>query len=237
MHRISYIIHYKKVNGARIPNGKSSLLGHVFSQRLDNAEVFRTLPLKSADIKIRVLISSAYTSEQRRATLKPYEIRKERVYALFLWFKTHHPSLYGTIGLDADALNALPVNGYIPDLIETTEIVSVSATDSAAAAQSAVSSPVMVAVPVLVPAPINSMQSAGVSMSDGAGGVESAALSAAAPASAPVAAGSDQLDNAITMSQSILVPRPNLTYRSTAVRLRMLISDTKTNGKKSAVLA
>lgn len=215
----------------------------MFSQRLDTAEVFKKLPLKSADLKIRVLISSSYTSEQRRLTLKPYEIRKDRVYALFCWFKTHHPSLYGAMEFDVDAFNALPRDGYIPELIETAESVPVGVAVGVTqpVASDRVLSDSSGGVVSATIGPVLSVAAAAASMSDGVaaavgrenGNVAGPVLRTQAPGAVPGVVGTDPLDNAVTMSQSILVPRPNLTYRSTAVRLRMLISDSKSNGRGS----
>lgn len=203
VHRISYIIHYRKVNGVRIPNGQASLLGHVFSQRLDVAEVFNKLPLKTADVKIRVLISASYTPEQKRLTLKPYEIRQVRVLALFNWLKQHNPTLYGDVQLDTTVLAALPQNGYLPDVIEVGDPPDVS-TDGTAANTGT-----------------SDVSSAAASAVD-----SSHVMSDNSNPSVPVTAPSDDGPTAVAMSQSILVPRPHLTDRSTVVKLRAIIDDT-----------
>ena len=89
--------------------------------------MFKCLPLTDESVKLRVLISSAYTSKERRTALKAYEVRRERVSALLKWFRTNHPD-YRDITIDESALRSLPHADVRPGMVQTEDETAVLST-------------------------------------------------------------------------------------------------------------
>jgi hypothetical protein len=233
VHRLSYIVYYSISNGQRVPNGQASMKGHVTSYRLDTAEVFKRLPLTDESVKLRVLISNAYTSEQRRNALKPYEVRRERVSALLEWFRANHPD-YRDIKIDQSSLLSLPNAGVMPGMVQTEDETAVLSTIIRNERETKLSESVAVA---------SAKRSAADAAADAATAAAAAVTSGAAPTAsastgpsfgvpADAATSTDStaraaaaMNDVIAMSHSIPVPRPNITNRSTSVELRSLIND------------
>jgi hypothetical protein len=107
-----------------------ALKGHVNSFKLDVQNVVNRLPLCVDSVPIKVLITGSYTTAQKAAVLRHYDVRQSRVLALLQFLITRH-SAYANITIDPVMLGALPVNhGPVPGMVVVDDGAGSDSSDS-----------------------------------------------------------------------------------------------------------
>jgi hypothetical protein len=74
-----HVVQYEK-----IPGRQQRINGHAYCVEQDNALVARELPLREDEAQFRVVLAGSFTSRERAAILKRYEVRKEKVRKLLV---------------------------------------------------------------------------------------------------------------------------------------------------------